>query len=267
MTAPPEHPSSLALDQLVAGNLGPDEQGVARHVEACPRCERKVEQLTAQYQQFLRRLPSPEALEAAVGQRPAAASPGRWPWQRLALVGALSAATAAMVALLPLELDRAPGQPGGAPRSQDRIKGQSILQLSVRRGAASFPFKAQPLQAGDRLGLRYTSARRYLLLLSLEQSGKGTALVQDPQRQQSLAITPGKQLRLDQGVLLDDYLGQERLVALFSDTPLRVPRVLRLVSRRFKALGPAERAALRLGRLPLPADQLSWLITKQQVRP
>ena len=247
------HLSHLILDQLRAGVL--DDPGPARaHLDVCPRCRARLDAMASADARFLERFPSEAAL---VRQRPAPA-PVRRSWPAV-LVGA--AATAAVVLALVL-LPVGP-QPPGREGTSERTKGSSWMEIAVSRGASSFPYAGQPLREGDILVFRYSSPRAYLLLLTLEASGRVRVLLPVDGRT-SMSIQRGAKIRLPQGIELDDYPGPERLIALFSDGPLSAAEVTTEVERRHAALRERARAELALGPLPFPGDSLSWLLSKER---
>ena len=262
------HPSEFALDRFAAGAL-PDPAAVSAHLEGCPECRQRLETRTSADEGFLARYPTVEALAGRHPRpsRPASARPPRWLVLRLSLGGAIVAAAAVLLVVFP--------RPGGAPTVHDpragleprggaaleRVKGDSIVELAVRRGTQSFRFDGQPLRTGDLIALRYSTERRFLLLLTVEASGKISQLV-PASGGASQAIQPGRKVLLAQGLRLDAYPGSERLVALLSDRPLPASEVQRSLADQIRRLSPARRAELPLERLPFPAEQQSWLLRK-----
>jgi hypothetical protein len=246
------HLSRLALDLVCAGAAGAEER---LHLDGCERCAAQLASMRQEYGAFLARFPS---LDELARSRPATPERRWWraaaPW-RLGLAGAVAAA--ALVAFA-LSYRQHPPPDGGV-----RAKGSSIVELAVARGGRSFVYEeGLPLRQGDILAFRYTTARPYLLLLSLERSGKVNVYFTDPSRRRSMRIQPGQGVQLKVGVELDDYLGPERVIALLSQSPLEVEAVRRAVLERFGSLGGADRDRLELGPLQLDAEQFGWLLEK-----
>jgi hypothetical protein len=245
------HVSRFALDLVLAGAAGEAERA---HVEGCARCSGLVEELRRDDGGFLGRFPSFETLPAGRA-RAAVPEPRSWiaGW-KLGLAGALAAA-AVVVALRVVPRDHVP--PG------TRLKGGSIVELAVSRGGRSFAHdEGVPLRPGDVLAFRYSTQQPYLLLLSVERSGKVSIYFTDTSRQQSLHIQPGRDVQLKLGVELDEYVGPERVIALLSARPLAVEAVREAVALRFRSLAGSDRDRLELGSLPFEAEQFSWLLDK-----
>ncbi len=249
------HPSRLALDRYLTGAGDEADRATDEHVRSCPRCAALVKQLRAEDQAFLEQFPTREALAQARPRR--ARPPLRRKLFRLGLpLAAAMAASVAAVVLWP----RAPGQvdDGGGVR----VKGGAVVELAVKRGSRSFPYNGQHLRSGDVLAFRYTTRLRYLLLLSLEQSGEVNILLADAAGRRSMGIAPGRKVKLGSGVQLDDAPGAERFIVLLSREPLKAQALRREVSTRFRALTPEDRPGLEIGRLPAGEEQFSWLIRK-----
>ena len=92
------------------------------------------------------------------------------------------------------------------PMETTRIKGDTHVELLVRRAGETFPYQEQPLREGDTLLFRYTSARRHMMLAGIEASGDVSIFVEDAELQ------PGQNRIAPQGLELDDYAGEERVI-------------------------------------------------------
>jgi hypothetical protein len=244
-----EHPSRLALDGYVAGTLGESYQPIADHVHACVRCREQVALLEKARGEFLARYPDLSSVPTR--QRAELLAP-RWHWPRFACAGGFALAAAVVLFAV---LGPEPGPPGY------RLKGSSLLELAIGRDGRSVPYDGQPLREGDRVALRYSTELSFLLLVSLEHSGRAAVLLDEAG--QSLGVAPGTKVKLEQGIELDDYAGLELWIALFSAAPLESDVVLRAVEQAWAAAEPAARDELSLADLPLPADQVFVVIDKE----
>jgi hypothetical protein len=224
------HPSRLDLDLLFVGSA-PD--ATRAHVESCERCSRELALMHRMRDELLAAHPHPPRIERS-----------KTPW--LAAI----AATILIGAVLLVPRDR-----------PERAKGSTIVDLWVNRGGEAFLFEHQPLSRGDTLVFRYTSARRFLIVVDVERSGKISPVIAGPDGA-SIPIEAGSKKTAPQGLRLDDYRGRERVIAIFSDEKVESERLTALVRERFERLTPEDRDRLELGVLGL-GDEASWLISKE----
>ena len=253
MTREKQHPSRLVLDRVLARTLDDPDGEIGRHIESCERCRQRLKSIERAHRQFLETYPNEEALskEAPESQASRTSSPG-WRW---ALGGSAAVAAATLLILF-----LAPKPPTDKP-SGIREKGGTVVELAIRRGSRQFDYRGQKLQGGDVLAFRYTTKRRYLILLSLEASGK-VQIFLPRKSEHSIPIKAGKGIALKQGIALDLYPGPERILALFSDRAISVKKLRLVVKARYKALKSGGIERLSIGRLPVKGDQVSWLIRK-----
>jgi hypothetical protein len=219
-----EHPSFFALERL---RLGEAEGEISAHVERCPRCSERLRAMEAEDRAFNAAHPT---LRSLLGKR------DRIDW--IAPVLALAACTIAVALALP-------------DPETTRAKGDTRVELLVRRGDQTFAWDERPLRQGDTLLFRYTSARSHMMLAGVEDSGDVSIFVQDA------ALEPGQNRIAPQGLELDDHAGSERIILLLSDEPLDPNEVERALVTHARD-GPLSEPALGYD-----ADQVSWLIQRE----
>lgn len=224
------HPSRLKIDELLYNELAPAEaRTIGSHLESCTLCRQEVGDAERLDSWFREHYPTLDDLSAAVGGSitnaggPTASPAGRqrqsrWWW---GIGGGLAAAAAATILVMALPSGTSEPSTAGGPAIGDgsfRSKGSvdSALALTVERGgAAAVDWNRRPLHPGDLIRLTYTSQRRHLLLVSREvRSGKLSLLLQQP-------IEPGANVAMNQGIALDDYIGGELWLAIFTDEAVR----------------------------------------------
>ena len=140
-----------------------------------------------------------------------------------------------------------------------RFKGEAaLLQTYVRRGAETRVLRSgEALYAGDQLAFKYTLAQpRHCLLLGIDDAGTITRYFPEATLA-PVAVLPAGVRTLPIGIELDAHKGQERLVALFSETPLDEQRVRSALSAAFRAARARSAGLEHLGDLDLPARQIS----------
>jgi hypothetical protein len=266
------HLSRLELDRFVLlSEAGDDiDRDLSAHVEGCARCRRRLEQIHRADEAFMDRFPSAERLDRVAGrpERVSAvdvAEPAS-PWfRRFAYGGAALAAAAAMiVAVIVFRPSGPPSRKTTVTGPTVRAKGDSIIEVAVKRQGRSFMYSGQPLREGDVVAFRYTTKKHFLMILSLEQSGKINLFLTDPTKRRAMPIQPGVRIRLDRGIELDDYPGPELLIAILTDEPLEVTRVQSVLEKRYRSLSRKRKMGLHLGRLPLPGEVITWLIVKEK---
>jgi hypothetical protein len=216
-----EHASLFALERH---RLGETEGDLRAHIESCDQCRER-----------LRRMQSDD--RAFIIARPNLRSIGVRPKIRIAPLVALAACVLAAIVVLP-------------DPDTTRMKGDSHVELIVRRGAETFPFDERPLREGDTLLFKYTSARRHMLLAGVEDSGEVSIFVPHA------TLEPGQNRIAPQGIELDDHRGKERVIVLLSDAPLDAGEVQQALA--------AQADPLETPHFDYDADQVSWLIEREQ---
>jgi len=214
--------SDLRLDQLLSGELtGECEQLTRAHLATCARCEDRRLELSADRAAFAQKELSFDALLAARRATAGRARPGASRWRSPAVAGALTL-SAALVALgvglgrLPLSGD----SPARETSLGTRSKGAgATIAYVVKRGSESFWGEpGQVLAAGDELRFAVSSDRPlYAGVWGVDALGKTSAYHGSPELAK---VDAGHRQPLPGAVVLDDSLGEERLVAVFCARPV-----------------------------------------------
>lgn len=244
------HLSSETIDLLLLSALNADETNQAKqHLDACGECKQRWQELNDDKQRFeqyvfARTLP---AVEARVAKERGGFFQ-RFKFAFLVPVAGLAAAFAVVAATGP-----------GTQTEDDLyvgIKGQPTLELYAQRGdGGSFAVASGvALQPSDRLRFVVNPAgSKYVIVAS--HDGDGVFSVYHPfGAQVSLPVAdPKAKLELPGAVELDNTLGTERVVAVFSDEPLTAAQVeaalksdaknpslkgARFVAREFRKVAP-----------------------------
>lgn len=167
---------------------------------------------------------------------------------------------------------RGPGEPepgqqrGLVPYDRDvAAKGGSALAVFRKRGEEVAPVvDGALLQAGDRLRFTYRTTRRYLLVVDLEARGGVSSFYPYP-AVESLRLT-GERGELPGSIELNESVGAERVLALFSDAPLRFEAVAAAVERAYPRDDRGERELGAERPLGLDADVVSLRFHKRAGR-
>lgn len=200
--------------------------------------------------------------------------------------GGVAAATAAVLAFVffsgpanhvavPVDGPQSRTQPFGVAGKQ-RIKGperavdgdlqtgQPALYPEVLRHREFQPVgQGQELHANDVLRFYYDSSNYdYLYLFSIDAGGRIHTFY--PQEKgYSVPIVRGHRIPLPEGIQLDEYVGNERFFALFSENPLgywEIEVAVRIASMRLVAAGAGLE---QMSSLPLDCHQETLLVEKR----
>ncbi len=193
------HPSYLALDRA---SLGQPTANLRAHIDGCSACREYLVSL---------RTPPGEAELSAIYERIAKrASPARasgWAW-----LGGGAAAAVALVLLV--VLNPQPTMP--VERPYVGVKGSSSVWIYVRRGAETTLWNGQsPLFAGDRLRLKVNPGQ--LQRVEVYSTKDPSA----PELLYAGKLTPGESMTLPDAWEVDTEPGDERLLLVFSNEPVK----------------------------------------------
>jgi hypothetical protein len=119
--------------------------------------------------------------------------------------------------------------------SDMRIKGDTKISIftldSLNNPVSGSDMIFQP---GSRIQFTYScGADNNFLLFSIDQTGKISRYFPDT-GSVSITLTPGRDMPLPNSILLDNYIGNEAFVAIFSKTPVEVTPVLEHVRLSFE---------------------------------
>jgi len=206
--------SDLAIDRLLAGELGDDSEA-ALHLVACGACAARRDAIRADAEVFhAERIAATPRLKVVRGGATDGRDRSRWV-RRAAPVLALAASVAVVAVMLP---SRSP-----PPAEGFATKGGGPLALIARtaEGKVDRILPGDPLAPGDAVRFEVKAAETSRVwILGLDAAGAVTVYVDDAAVQGGLArVLPGS-------VVLDGTLGVERIVALFCRSRLEKAAVI-----------------------------------------
>jgi len=239
---PSGHPSDLTIEKALTGAMAPEELAAFDlHVASCGECADCLEEARSNHAAFAAEV-LPQTIDAVV-RRGSASQRWRWvpglgvPALGLRVAAAAGLAVVAIVALVPAlvhEPER-PAVPAAevveAADTEAGVKGGSLMRVYAKRGNQVFLVsEGEHLRRGDALRFVPDAAGfRYLLVLSMEQTGKVTPFF--PYKglfSSRLPIVPGSPL--PGSIVLDESIGTETLWAVFSNEPVAVAQVRQWVA-------------------------------------
>ncbi len=285
--------SRFLLERYLAAELGdPDASRVASHLEACARCQGLLETLEKEKAAFQDRVPFDRFysdLEArlrrdATADRDARQATlemsggrvGSWLERVRAwiadfsqwLAGPRWAVVAVVAVALVVVLPRTGGLIPGDHDDGSRIKATAVHPgplevVLLRDGRIVQAVSGDLFHQGDRLQFRIAPGTwRFLHLVSLDDQGRLTPFYPDD-GSASLELRLDAEQLLPGAIELDDFVGQERIFAVFSQEPLDYS----VVEEAARRLGAGMSLPLDLARIEeLPIDgtaQVSFLMIKE----
>ena len=194
---------------------------VTEHLKSCLECNRKLEQLKKERAEFLQAHPFESLGARARAKQKSIAS-------QFAPVYAL-AAMLALVVGLSLVL---------RPREREdtyRMKGATGIAMFVKAGEDRAEKRTRHVYyPGEYIQIEYSCAEAdKLILLSIDSAG-AISMYYPTEGDTSVVVPKGQNMPLPNSILLDDYIGRELFVAVFSKQPLFLPLVLETVRSAYE---------------------------------
>jgi hypothetical protein len=115
-----------------------------------------------------------------------------------------------------------------------RIKGEVTLKLFVKNSSGAIEKRGeQRYYPGEKVQFLYScGSRNKFMLLSIDTSG--TISQYYPSKgDSSILLEPGQDVPLPHSILLDNYIGEELFVGVFSEKPLYCPPIKKAVQASF----------------------------------
>jgi hypothetical protein len=204
---------------------------IEEHVSSCISCRRFLQSLQQERDGFLSRFP----FEQTIGARQTAVVRHFYPKQLFALAASVLLLAGAGIIYRQLSF----------PQSS-RLKGEAVeMNVYVKTAAGAIESRKEHWYApGEQIQITYScAALNRLILLSVDE--RGTISTYCPIRgDSSVTLEQGAGLPLPNSIILDDYIGKELIVAIFSRRPLSLSSAKSLLT---KAIGsPANLQAVSL---------------------
>jgi len=187
--------------------------------------------------------------------------------RRLATVTSLAAAVAGIGFGLYLGLGQEPETPGVAPplprTDVVRLKaGSSLLVFRKRGSSVAQALEGAVLHPGDQLRFVYRTSLPYLMVVNLEAEGGVQPFYPHPAGE-SVRTTPDARVELPGSIELDRSTGTERILAIFSERPLRFEEVRAAVEAAYPA-ADGGRDPSGSAPLDLPGEVVSIRVEKRK---
>jgi hypothetical protein len=213
------------------GELSAEERSrVERALEEDPASRSRLERMRAEEAAFLDEVDLARESVAILEQLDRPERPRLAWWASRPLQ--LAAAFVLLVALVPL------GRAFLSDPPRNREKGSATLEMFVKDAAGVREgTEGMRLREGDQVQFRYRAlGRRYLFVVSVDGRGVISPLYPDSETT-SIEVRPDGLHTLEGSVILDDAVGPERFLAVFSDRPLSYQAIEEAVAKREGDLG------------------------------
>ncbi len=237
--------SDIDLITFVAGDCDPEcAERISEHLRGCAECRRTVEHHAAEKSEFLSRH-SFEQYEQAT--RDEHSAPTRRKPKLLQFPGRYAlAASLVLFVIGGYVIRRTTMDP--SLEAGYRIKGKAGITVwsmgadgapQIRENGIYYP--------GDRIQLTYSSEdTTHLTVLGVEAGGAVQTYFPS-NGTMSVPVEPGSDIPLPNSIVLDDYIGSELYVAVFSKEPISTHMVEDRVLRVYERDGSFEAVAEALG--------------------
>ncbi|MBN1577809.1 MAG: DUF4384 domain-containing protein [Chitinispirillaceae bacterium] len=207
----------LTLFSFVTGDLSGEKRlEMESHLRRCVSCAGFVKQAVAERAEFLEAFPVIDVVPVK-SLRFLRFTPMR---TALALAAGLVLAVGAGSLLV--------NRSGEAYRT----KGGVALNLFAQDTAGSPVVRREPVfTPGERIQFTYSCGNeRYFILASIDDTGR-ISVFYPAEGDNSMLLEPGRDLPLPNSIVLDEYIGKELYIAVFSARPLQVAAVVDKIQR------------------------------------
>jgi len=186
---------------------------IEQHLRNCSQCRSKLQQLQDQQIRFLQKHPF-EKVSPVEPKGPGKQYFLRRPIHTLAAMIILFFATGLFIYL------------HEKPAPSTRIKGTTALTLYAKTAEGKIETRTDHhYQPGENVQFAYSCAQNnWFILLSIDQSGTITRFY-PTQSDSSVQLPRGQLIPLPNSIILDNYLGKELFVAVFSEHPLNAAAI------------------------------------------
>jgi hypothetical protein len=202
--------SNYAVDRWLVGQLSEDEsRAMQEHVDDCPRCSLRCDELNRQRTAFYTRVPNWDTFEKRRGAAAVLPRPARraWALPLMAAAGLLAIGVGVGVGFGSSELRSS---------ASERSKGGPSIGFFVKRGEhIRRGITGEEVIPGELLRFTYSTERPlYFALLHADSAG---ATIQFPTQPNAARIDAGREIPLDFSIRLDSRLGTERVYGVFCE--------------------------------------------------
>lgn len=244
------HPGRRRLEQYAFDRTAQSRISEAdiAHIEGCSVCCEYVEELRVQRTRFLAARPSERFLgqmEERMGESGFLSRLSGWICPRSSARRVVPVAAAALAVVLGIAVYSLPRSEEGVETKLNldncvvvRGSGLSFHLYVSRNGEAAHPADPdEPMRGGDvlRFGVR-SDTPGYVYIANLDDRGR-TSMYDPLQGASPKHVAAGARTVLDESIALDEFIGEELIVAVVSETKLAPKTVLDALTAAYAAAG------------------------------
>jgi hypothetical protein len=215
---------------------------IVLHIERCSECSESLKSLSLKQQQFLEKYPKPQ-----IDNRKTVAL--RVYTRFFAIAASLFLA---VTAVLYLQINNG---------IHERIKGSEKIEMFVLSDKNTIEKRTSTVYyPGERIQFSYSSSgKKYFMLMSMDETGK--IFVYFPSGDSvAMLLKKGAGVPLSSSIELDNYIGMEVYMAVFSDKKFIVNDVVAAMKAAYNQSGSFERMSRQLNSYTIK----SFIIEKRQ---
>lgn len=227
------HIDKLQLEQYISNSLSDtDYQSLHEHIHQCSHCKEHIEQLKMEQQLFLQEFPF-DTIEEKISvstnndmKKENNTIP--FPAKRYSAIAALFICAFVSIFIIQFEQTNENLQP------DFRTKGTYSFDLLVKGEHGEIQQRTNHIYLpGEQIQPIYTNVKkRYFGLYSMDSSG--TVFSYSLSKKTLDKIKIGPNIPYDNSITLDDYIGDELFIAVFSDQPKEHSEIISLIKSKYK---------------------------------
>lgn len=220
------HFNIFELTSFVLNDLSKDKkERVEKHIFTCTECSSRIETIKMEQSSFLKKFPNPPQIKE---DKSNIINVSHLYWKKLIPLAAILIFTVTLTFLY------YQSSSNNLKQLTHGIKGNMGVTLFVQKSDNSIEQREKHIYyPQEKIQIKYSSSDyQYLISLSMDSSGNiYTYCPQDSDS--SFKIEKGADIPLPNSITLDDYIGKELFITVFSKEKVSVPKIKSVIKREF----------------------------------
>lgn len=223
------HFNIFDLTSFVTNDLSEEKKReIKKHIETCVECRKKIDNLVQQKTEFLNKFPNPP--QTKIKKENIIHTPKSY-WQKSFAIAALFLISLTTTIIY---YNQNSGSSGHLGQLAYGIKGDMAATIVVQNNDNTIEERANHIyHPQEKIQIKYSSAA-YLNLISLSIDSAGNIYQYCPDNSDSsFIIEKGANIPLPNSITLDDYLGTELFIIVFSKHRTSVEQIKSAIKEEF----------------------------------